>query len=191
MWIKKGKTFLADISLKQIKQWYKCEKNAKAKIRLLVAIKRKEGKSLSDIVRETNQPKTSVSRWLGRIEEQGFKGIYDIKQSGRPAKLSQEQKETLKKILMESPTKQDIPFTMWTSSLVQFIIHKMFNVLYKHRNIEYLIKKLGFTFQKPRPRHKKANRKAQEEFKKNFKQKYGNTLNEDSRSSVLMKHISS
>ena len=94
---------------------------------------RKEGKSLTEIVSETNQPKTNVSRWLRRIEKECFEGIYDIKQSGRPAKLTKNQKAKLKKILSESPTKQDIPFTMWTSSLVQFIVHKLFNVLYKLR----------------------------------------------------------
>lgn len=191
MWIKKGNAFLTEVSLNQVKQWYKSEKNAKAKIRLLVMIKRKEGKSLTEIVSETNQPKTNVSRWLRRIEKECFEGIYDIKQSGRPAKLIKNQKAKLKKILSESPTKQDIPFTMWTSSLVQFIVHKLFNVLYKLRNIEYLIKKLGFTFQIPRPRHKKANKKLQEKFKKNFKKQYGNSLNWDSRSLVLMKHTSS
>lgn len=191
MWIKKGEEFLTRISIDQIKQKYKSEKNSKAKIRLLIALKRKENNSLTDIVREINQPKTSVSRWLRRIEKKGFEGIYDIKQSGRPAKLTKKQKEKIKDILSESPLKQDIPFTLWTSSLVQFIVHKLFGILYKLRNIEYLIKDLGFTFQKPRPRHQKANKKLQEEFKKNFKKKYKNTLNWDSRSLVLTKHTSS
>lgn len=191
MWTKRGNAFLAGVSLDHVKQWYKYEKNAKAKIRLLIVIKRKEGKSLTDISRETNQPKTNISRWLKRIEKKGFNGIYDIKQSGRPPKLTKKQKEKLKKILSKSPLKQNIPFTLWTSSLVQFIVHKLFNISYKLRNIEYLVKKLGFTFQKPRPRHKKANKKAQEAFKKNFKKKYGNALNWDSRSLVLTRHISS
>lgn len=191
MWLKKGSDFFVNISLNQLKKQYKYEKNAKAKIRLLIAIKRKEGKSLSEIVIETEQPKTNVSRWLRKIEQNGFKGIYDVPQSGRPAKLTKKQKAELKLILSKSPLEQDIPFTLWTSSLVQYIINELFGILYKLRNIEYLVKKLGFTFQTPRPKHRKANKKAQEEFKKNFKKKYKNTLNWDLRSLVLTKHTSS
>jgi transposase len=191
MWLKKGNKFVPKILLNEVKKRYRIEKNAKAKIRLLVFIKRKESKSLTTIVQETNQSKTNISRWLKKIEDNGFDGIYDLKQPGKPPRLTEKQKEKLKKILSESPIKHEIPFTMWSSSLVQFIVDKLFNVLYKIRKIEYLVKELGFTFQKPRPRHRKANKKAQEEFKKNFVKKYKNTLNWDSRSLVLTKHTSS
>lgn len=190
-WLKKGNGFLPDFSKVKIKQLYDKEKNAKAKLRLLATIKRKEGKTLEEISYSLKKPKTTIHDWLKRLEERGVQGVQDIKPTGRPPKLSKAQKKKLTKILDESPEKQDIPFVIWTTSFVQFIVHKLFGVLYKIRNIEYLVKELGFSLQKPRPEHKKANKKAQEKFKKELKKKFNITLNLDSRSFVLTKHTSS
>lgn len=187
-WIKKGENFLGSTSLSELKSLYKHETKAKAKLRLLAAVLRKEGKTLDDICFSLQKAKTTVHDWLKRLENDGLTKIYDIKKLGKPAKLNAEQKMKLKKILGEKPIKHNIPFAIWTTQIVQYIICKLFNVVYKIRNIEYLVKKLGFSFQKPRQRHKKASTKAQERFKKNFKKRLGNTFHLDSRSFALTKH---
>ncbi len=189
-WMKKGEKFLPDYSREDLMKLYQKEKNAKAKLRLLSAILRKEGKSLDYISQSIQIPKTTVHDWLSRLEGNGLNGLVDIKQPGRPSWLSDEQKEELKKVLSRGPEEQDIPFKMWTTSLVQYLIYKMFNVKYKPRNVRKLVKKLGFTLKVPRSRNKKASTKAQKEFKKKLKMKYDITLNWDSRSSFWMKHIS-
>ena len=168
-WIKKNNAFLPDVSMNELKSLYKHEKKAKAKLWLLTAILRKEGKTLEEICFSLQKAKTTIHDWLKRLEDDGLTKIYDLKKLGKPAKLNIEQKNQLKKILNEKPIKQNIPFTIWTTQLVQYVIHKLFNVSYKIRNIEYLVKKLGFSFQKPRQRHKKASTKLQEKFKKNLK----------------------
>lgn len=186
-WIKKSEKFLPNISLRELRSLYKHEKKAKAKLRLLAAILRKEGKTLDEICFSLQKAKTTVHDWLKRLEDSGLTKIYDIKKLGKPAKLNSKQRDQLKKILSDKPIKQGIPFAIWTTQLVQYTIHKLFNVSYKIRNIEYLVKKLGFSFQKPRQRHKKASTKAQERFKKNFKERLGNTFHLDSRSFALTK----
>jgi len=186
-WLKKEDEFLPNFSKLELNQLYKKEKNAKAKLRLLASIQRKEGKTLDYIAFSLKKPKTTIHDWLKRLENNRIDKIRDIKQTGRPPKLSAEQKKKLVKILDDSPEKQDIPYVIWTTSLVQYIVNKLFNVLYKIRNIEYLVKEIGFTLQKPRPEHKKANKKAQDKFKKELKKKFNITLNLDSRSFVLMK----
>ena len=186
-WLKKENEFLPNFSKLELNQLYKKEKNAKAKLRLLASIQRKEGKTLDYIASSLKKPKTTIHDWLKRLENNKIDKIRDIKQTGRPPKLSAEQKKKLVKILDDSPEKQGIPYIIWTTSLVQYIVNKLFNVLYKIRNIEYLVKEIGFTLQKPRPEHKKANKKAQDKFKKELKKKFNITLNLDSRSFVLMK----
>jgi len=189
-WIKKGEKFLPEFSKAELTKLYQKEKNGKAKLRLLSAILRKEGKSLDLISELVYTPKTTVHDWLIRLENKGLDGLVDDKQPGRPSLLSQEQKEELEKVLSGSPEKQDIPFKVWTTSLVQYVIYKLFNVKYKTRNVGYVLKKLGFTLKVPRSRNKKASTKAQEEFKKKLKLKYGITLNLDLRSSFWMKRTS-
>lgn len=186
---KKGEEFLPDISQSDLKALYKKEKNSKAKLRLLATILRKEGKSLSEISSSIQKPIMTISDWLRKIETSGLNRIYNIKQKGKPSKLSEEQLKELEKILEESPEKQGIPFKMWTTQLVQYIIKKVFDILYKMRNIRKIVKKLNFSLKVPRQENMKKNKRAVEEFKKKLKLKYNITLNLDSRSSVLTKSI--
>ncbi len=190
-WLKKGNNFLIDISKAELKNLYKQEKNAKAKLRLLAALRRKEGETLDSIAFSLEKPKMTISDWLRCLEERGISGLYDLKQSGQPSRLTKNQLQKLSKILNESPEKQGLPFVIWTTKLVQYIIIKLFEVRYVLRNIWFIVKKLGYNLKVPRQENRKANKKAQEIFKKNLKEKYNIILNLDSRSSVLMKHTSS
>lgn len=190
-WIKRKDEFLPDISKGELKQLYGKEKNAKAKLRLLAAIQRKDGKTLDDIAFSLQKPKTTIHDWLKRIEIKGNNGFYDLKQKGNKSKLTLQQREELGKILDESPQNQEIPFKLWTTKLVQYIIHKNHRISYTQSAIWKLTKKLNFSLKVPRQQHLKANKKAQEEFKKKLKRKFNITLNLDSRSSVLTKRTSS
>lgn len=185
-----GDEFLPKISKKRLRNLYDKEKDSKAKVRLLATILRKEGKSLSQISSSIKKPIMTISDWLRKIEADGLDRIYNVKQTGKPSKLTKEQLNQLEIILEESPENQGIPFKMWTTSLVQYIIKKLFDVLYKVRNILKIVKKLGFIFKAPRQEHMKKNKKAVEDFKKKLKLRYNIILNVDSRSSVLTKPIS-
>lgn len=190
-WIKKSEKFLPDISKEKLKGLYEKEKNAKAKLRMLSAIQRKDGKTLDDISLSLQKPKTTVHDWLRRIECEQLNGFYDIKQKGNKSKLTLQQREELGKILDESPQTQGIPFKLWTTKLVQYIIIKNHGISYTQSAIWKLTKKLNFSLKIPRQQHQKANKKTQEEFKKKLKQKFNIILNSDSRSSVLTKRTSS
>lgn len=190
-WTKKGEAFLPQITKKELKVLYKKEKKSKPKMRLLAAMLRKEGKSISDISFSLQKPRMTISDWLRRFSKEDIsKSIYDIRQSGKPPKLNKKQQNKLDQILSLTPDKQGIPFKIWTTSLVQYIIKEKFGIHFKPRNVRYIVDKLGFSFIKPRQKHKKANKKLQEEFKKKLKQKSNITLNLDLRSSFLMKRTS-
>ena len=191
VWLKKRDGFLVDLSLPELKKSYHLEKNAKAKLRLLAAVQRKEGKTLDDIASFLQKPKTTIHDWLRRLEDGGIKNIYDIKQTGKPAKLTKQQLDELEKVLDESPQKQGLPFTLWTTKLVQYIIIKLFNVKYELWNVWMIVTKLDFSLKVPRQENRKANKKLQEKFKVELKKKFNITLNLDSRSFVLTKHTSS
>ena len=190
-WIQKNNQFLPDISTEKLKKLYTQEKNAKAKLRLLASIQRKEGKTLEEISSFLQKPKTTIHDWLKRIENENLEGCYDIKQKGNRSKLTPQQKEELGKILDESPQSQGIPFKLWTTKLVQYVIYIRHGICYSQSAIWKLTRKLDFSLKVPRQEHLKANKKLQEEFKKKLKQKYNIILNLDSRSSVLTKRTSS
>jgi len=190
-WLKKDDEFLPNFSKLELKQLYKKEKNAKAKLRLLASIQRKEGKTLEDIGHSLQKPKTTIHDWLKRIEDKGLNGCYDIAQKGNRSRLTQQQLKKLEKILDEKPQKSGVPFKLWTTTLVQYIIYKHYQISYNQSAVWKLIKKLNFSLKVPRPENRKANKKAKELFKKELKKKFNITLNLDSRSFVLTKHTSS
>lgn len=186
----KCKDFLPEISKSKLQNLYNEEHNSKAKLRLLAIILRKEGKSLSKISASIKKPIMTISDWLRKIETDGLHRIYNVKQIGKPSRLTKKQLERLDKILENSPEKQGIPFKMWTTTIVQYVIKKVFDVIYQLRNVRKIVRRLGFSLKVPRQTHMKKNEKAVEDFKKNLKLKYNITLNLDSRSFVLMKPIS-
>ena len=187
-WLQKGDRFLPEFSKEQLRELYNKEKNAKAKLRLLAAIKRREGKTLDNIASSLQKPKTTIHDWLQRLERKGMRNLYDLKQPGKPARLIKKQLKELDTILDDSPLKQNIPFVIWTTNLVRYIILKKFDVRFKVRQVRNIVNKINFSLQTPRPENKKANKRAQEKFKKELKKKFNITLNLDSRSSVLMRH---
>jgi len=191
MRIKKSDEFLPSISKSELKVLYKNEKNAKAKLRLLAALRRKEGETLLSIAFSLEKAESTIHDWLARFEQGNLLYLYDTNQPGKPSLLTKKQLKELECILSQSPQKEDLPFVIWTTNLVQYIILKLFNVKYELWNIRKIIHKLGFVFKVPREENRKRNKKAQEEFKKKLKQKYNITLNLDLRYSALTKHTSS
>ena len=161
---------------------YHRERNAKAKIRLLAAIFRKEGKTYEEIGLALKYPLTTIRDWLSLIHMEGISRKIDIKQTGKPKRLTDEQIKKLKPILLKSPEEQDFKFTMWTTKLVIQLIKKLYDVSYKPLQVRRILHRLDLSCQKPRPTHKKASKKAQEDFKKTSEKESNHMQKMDMRS---------
>mgnify|MGYP001564875845 CR=1 FL=1 len=168
MFVKKGAIFLSGVSLKSLEGRYESELHPKAKIRLQCAVLRKKGKHLPFISEVTGKPIQTVSGILRRFERRGIEGCYAIKQKGQPKRLSAKHLAKLKKMVSRSPEKVGLPFKIWTTKLVRYILHKLFHVDYVLMQVHRLLDSMDLSLQKARPEHIKANKKLQAEFKKNF-----------------------
>jgi len=187
MFVQRGETFLSGISLTQLEHLYAQEKQAKAKTRLQCAVLRKKGERQPFIAEVTGLPVTTVSGILRRFEERGIIASQAIKQQGQPRKLSSRQRVQLKEMLSGSPKKQGLPFVVWTTKLVQYFLHRKFGVSYVMRQVQRIMKSLGFSMQKPRPHHLKANKRLQAQFKKNCGKDFDGLGRLDMRSSFWTK----
>lgn len=161
---------------------YHRERDAKAKIRLLAAIFRKEGKTYDEISLTLKYPLTTISDWLSLIQLEGISRKNDIKQTGKPKRLTDDQIKKLKPILLKSPEEQDFKFTMWSTKLVIQLIKKLYDVSYEPLQIRRILHRLDLSCQKPRPTHKKASKKAQEDFKKTSEKESNHMQKMDMRS---------
>jgi len=186
MWeLKRGPAFLPKVSMHELRSAYGKESGAKAKLRLLAAIKRKEGESIDAIAVSIGKPKRTVHGWLHRFEQRGLGGAEDKKQPGRPPSLKKNQLLLLKADLLKGPHACGYPEQLWSRRLVEAHVSRKFGISYTEQHMRRLLHKLGFTCQKPRQRHyKAAPKRSQERFKKRFADSSEDTERADSRSTA-------
>jgi|SRR5271157_3738695 len=174
----KGDEFLPTISLGALRRMYDEEKSYKAKSRLLVALKRKEGESMDSIASQLEMRRITVNMTLHRFQDRGIPAKDDEKRSGRPKELTEVQLKILRKQLLKGPRKGQNP--LWTTKMVMDLVDREYNKKYTVRHMRRLLHQLGFSVQKPRPRHYKTDVAEQEHFKKTSGKASENTENEDS-----------
>lgn len=112
----------------------------------------KAGKlSQAEIARQLGVSRATVSDWAKVVESQGIKGLKSKKARGVEAKLSQEQKQRLKKILDQGALRHGFSTDRWTLERVQQVIQEKFKTSYHPKYLSRLLRQLGFSPQKPMP----------------------------------------
>ena len=94
--------------------------------------------------------------------------IVDKPRPGKPSKLTQEQIKLLNDSIEKSPKLSNLETDAWSTNLIRNFIAKQFKQRYSMFGTRKLLKRLGFSLQKPRPIHHLGNKSEQENFKKNF-----------------------
>lgn len=109
----------------------------------------------------------TLSNWLSIVDNEGFEKLRAIKQSGRPDKLSDEQKAEIKKVLRESPDKHG--YCVWDGISLSDYITSKYDIEYSIRQCQRLFHELGFSLQRAGtfPSLEEQNGSEREEFKKN------------------------
>ena len=176
----KGDDFLPKLSLEELREMHAAEGSAKEKLRLLIAIKRKEGASFDAIAEQLEMKRITVNKILHRFQERGISAKTDEKRSGRPRKLSRKQLKTLRKTLISGPRKGTN--VLWTTRMIMDLVRRDYGLVYTTRHVRRLLHQLGFSIQKPRPRHYKTDIAKQAHFKKTSGKPSENIEREDSRS---------
>jgi transposase len=160
---------LESIPVDRLHSLYVAETDAKAKLRLLAALKRKKGWTIDQIASDLEKPVMTVHNWLKALDEFGVQRRYDIKRSGRPKRLSIKQLNTLRKDLLKSPTAHGFSELFWNTRVVQEHVKRKYGVSFVSRHMTRLLHKIGYSLKKPRPSDCRANKAEQQRFKKNSK----------------------
>ena len=162
-----GTDFLPHTSRQYLTDCQKNEKNAKARLRLLAYVMRKDERSIRDIGGLLNKPYSTVRDWLRRAAEDGIRRRHDRKIPGPRAKLDGRQTGLLKRDLVAGPQACGLEYGVWTAPVIIRHVKNRFGVEYSSGGIYHLLRRMGFSWQAPRPLHpKSALKEEQEEFKK-------------------------
>lgn len=167
MWnLPTGKSFLSDISTRQLQNLYVVEQHPKSKLRLLAAVHRRKNESIDEIAGTLLKPRRTVHGWLTRFATQGINAKDARKQFGRPAQLTTKQKSQLINDLERGPPHN--PTGLWTTKLVRDHLHRKYKVLFVNQHVWRMLNHLGFALLRPRKQH--HNRASSEEIDR-FKKK--------------------
>ncbi len=176
---------MPEFSVDELRQMQRQEKQTKAKLRLLVALKRKEGLAFDSIAAQLEMKRITVNKLLHRFQDKGVSAKEDEKRSGRPKELTKTQLKNLRKRLIAGPRKGQNP--LWTTKMVMACVEKNYGKKYTARHMRRLLCQFGFSVQKPRPRHYEADLKKQAHFKKTSEKCLENTEKEASQFFVWTK----
>lgn len=185
----KGALFLPGVSERQIRVLSRREKLRKPQLRLLAALRRKQGWTLERIAASLEQPLMTVHGWLMRLQRRGIEGLQDRKQTGRPARLTPQQKRQLIKDLERGPPHN--PTGLWTTKLVQELLRSKYKVSFVKQHVWRILDQLGFALLRPRKQHhRSADAATIAAFKKKRDDWRGHTNDEVSSSLPKTKQLS-
>ncbi|WP_229598103.1 helix-turn-helix domain-containing protein [Runella aurantiaca] len=98
-----------------------------------------------------------VSQTLKKYREKGLDGLLARKPTGSPPKLSPEQLSQLATELNLGAVNHGFPNHIWTRARVNEVIFKKFGVSYDLTQVGRLLKKLGWSLQKPVKKARQQN----------------------------------
>lgn len=120
-----------------------------------------DGRTAIAISDELDVSRSGVTKWLMWYDTMGADGLRSDKPPGRPARLSDEQKEELAKIIEAGPQAAGLTTGLWIGPAIGDLIRRRFGVKYHRQYIPRLLHDLGFSVQRPRKRLARANVAAQ------------------------------
>lgn len=102
-------------------------------------------------------PRSKVSLWLRRYEEDGFDALLEGHRSGRPSGLSSEQETQLADIVDSGPVAYGFLGGVWTSPMIARVISEEFSREYHPGHVRKILYRLGFSVQQPKHQLAKAD----------------------------------
>ena len=88
--------------------------------------------------------------WLKRYDEHGFEALLEGHRSGRPAGMSKNFKRILGDIVDSGPVAYGYMSGVWTAPMIAEIIQTEFNLEYHPGHVRKLLKRIGFSVQRPK-----------------------------------------
>lgn len=159
----------------QIKKKFSSEKDVRFIRKLDILLLICEGYSIPYVAKIFGYKDTTIQRWIHRVNTSGIQGLKERPGRGRPASLSDKDREKLKQDLEKDPSHFGYEQARWDGKLLSHHLEKHYNVKLKVRRCQNLFKELGFSLQRPRKVPDKGDKEAQEDFKKNSKKNFSST----------------
>ena len=160
---------LNKISVKELEQKYKKEKDRKIKQRLHILLLLREGWTQREVAKMIHISNGIVPFWKKRFESGNFETLQDKEGRGVKSKLSDEHMSMTGSFIEEGVLMEN-GYTRGckTKDIVEFINYN-FGISYTPRDCQRILKWINCALQVPRPRNKSRNEEDVNKFKHEFK----------------------
>lgn len=112
----------------------------------------KQGWQPVDVARELKVDRRSVRRWHAAYRKKGFDALRSRHNNGRPARLSDKDKQRLEQLLLKGAQKAGFHTDLWTCPRIQNVIETQFGINYHVDHLSRFLRALGWSAQKPERR---------------------------------------
>jgi len=108
------------------------------------------GESPEDVVRTLGFTRATIYNWLAKYREGGMDALEAKPLFGRPPKLQGKHLAWLyKTIASKNPLQLDFEYALWTRDMIGELIKRKYGLRLSEVSVGRLLKKLGFSPQKP------------------------------------------
>jgi transposase len=144
------------LPLSELKRLERLEKDADRAKRLRIVILGQEGWTAPAVAMAVGLSRRICQRWVRRYNDQGLAGLDD--QRGRESKmpLTPQQQDQVRRRLDAGPTAEDEVYSLRGKD-VQRILAQEFQLLRSLPAVYRLLHRLGYSYLRPRPRHRRAD----------------------------------
>lgn len=145
----------------------RAEHDSRASMRMLAVANAIEGMIRAEAARLADMSEQALHDVIKRYNAEGLAGLYDRPRSGRPCKLSTEQQEELRGLVLAGPDVEKDGLSAFTRDDLVKIAQEKWGVGLAARSMGRILANLCLSRQKARPSHPKKDPEAAAAFSKN------------------------
>ena len=134
-------------------------------LRIRAVLLAAEGRTAPEVAAALGCSRRAAQAWVARYNDEGAAAFDERPRTGQPAFLDDGAAERLRARLDAGPAPGDAACTL-RGPEVRALLEREFGVRYSLPAVYALLHRLGYSCLAPRPRHRKADPGAAEEFKK-------------------------
>jgi len=128
----------------------KLDHKSREAIRIRAVQQVESGESPEVIVKALGFHRSRIYDWIAKYREGGIEALKTKKITGRPALLNGKQVKKLYDLLIDkNPLQLKFEFALWTRDMIREVIKDKFNLKLSAVSVGRLLKKMGFSPQKP------------------------------------------
>jgi transposase len=155
------------LSLSELKRLERCEKDADRARRLRIVILGMEGWTAPAVGMAVGLSRRVCQTWVARYNAAGLDGLEDQRGSYERMTLTAQQKAELIERIETGPREDDLVCSLRGQDFQQILANE-FGVQRSLAAVYHLLHRLGYSYLRPRPRHRKADPQAIADFKQQW-----------------------